>query len=106
MKQQDLESHLTGREARLFPSFRIRSEREAEVRATASLMAVVMAVQEFGSRMIKLAGGPAGRLTTYTEIPFILGEKSSQTNFRPDGMIRSKRGSRIWTLSRSQRGQG
>ena len=65
-KNEALEAHAV----RLFPAIRISSEREAELRATASLLAVVRAVSEFGRTIVKAADGPAGHLTCYTEVSF------------------------------------
>ena len=88
----------TGREVRLFPSLHIRSDREAEQRATASLLAVLSAVSEYGRLIVRRAGGPAGRLSCYTEVPFDLRRKGSKpTRVRPDGLIHATRGKTRWT---------
>lgn len=56
-------------EVRLFPTIRISSPREAELRATAALLAIVPAVSELGRAVVKAAGGPFGRIRCYTEVP-------------------------------------
>ncbi len=38
-------------------------------------------------------GAPAGQLDTYIEVPFVLGDRK----VFPDGLIRVRRGSRVWT---------
>lgn len=85
-------------EVRLFPSSHISSVREAELRATASLLAMVRAVSEFGRAVVRMAGGPAGKLTCYTEVEFELeGEKGKgPVKRRPDGIIRVVRGKTEW----------
>lgn len=64
---EQAEAHLV----RLFPTIRIATTAEAETRATAALLAMVRAVSEFGRVVIKLAGGPAGRVECYTEVPYV-----------------------------------
>ena len=83
------------REVRLFPTVRIGSDREAELRATAALCAMVRAVSEFGRALTKLAGGPAGKITCYTEIS-IPGELPTDPTLRPDAVIRVVRGQTVW----------
>lgn len=88
----------TEHEVRLFPSVHISSEREAELRATASLLAVMGAVSEFGRTIVRLSGGPAGRLSCYTEIPFQFGKGSGQApeELRLDGVLKAERGKTRW----------
>ena len=88
----------TEHEARLFPSVHIGSEREAELRATASMLATIRAVAEFGRRIVKLSGGPAGHLSCYTEIPFQFskGAGHAPDELRPDGLIAVERGKTRW----------
>ena len=85
-------------EVRLFPTLRISSDREAELRATASLLAMARAVSEFGRSFVRMAGGPAGRLTAYTEVPLTTDAKPGQPpdELRPDGVVRVVRGKREW----------
>ncbi len=90
---------LSGHEVRLFPSVHIRSDREAELRATASLLAVIRAVSEFGRRVVRIAGAPAGRLSCFTEVPYQLDGSggSSPRELRPDGIVQSVRGKTRWS---------
>ena len=87
---------LSGREVRLFPSQHIKSDREAELRATASFLAVTCAVSEFGRAVVSLAGGPKGRTRSYTEVPFITQTGPKSCEDRPDGILRSTFGKRDW----------
>ncbi len=92
--------HLQEHEARLFPVVRISSDREAELRATSAFLAMVRAVSEFGRAIVKLAGGPAGNLTCYTEVSFEHQQADAKTkadDLRPDGIIHVVRGSKEWT---------
>ena len=85
-------------EVRLFSSVHIRGDEEAELRATASLLAAIRGVSEFGRKIVRLSNGPAGRLSCYTEIPFDFvedGEKIAKS-LRPDGVIISTRGKSQW----------
>ena len=82
---------LEARRVRLFPSHHISSIREAELRAVASLIAMIKAVSEFGRAVVVMLSGPKGPLECYTEVPF----KSNDTGTvvdRPDGLIRVTRG--------------
>lgn len=87
---------LEDREVRLFPSHHITSEREAELRATAALLAITKAVSEFGKTLVALAGGPRGRVATYTEVPFKTGTGPDEKELRPDGLLCVTRGKREW----------
>ena len=89
---------LSENEVRLFPSVHITSDREAELRATASLLAVIRAVSEFGRTIVRIAGGPAGRLSCYTEVPFGLeaGDGNPPEELRPDGLVQAVRGKTRW----------
>lgn len=81
---------------RLFPGYDIRSEREAELRAASTLLGVARAVSEFGRRIVAMAGGPAGRLECYTEVPFDIELNGVRTTVRPDGLLWVKRGAKEW----------
>lgn len=83
----------TWHEARLIPTSGINGAEEQERRATSALLAVLVAVKEFGRGFVKQFDGPAGTLETYIEVPFILGEK----RLYPDGLIRVTRGTKSWT---------
>ena len=80
-------------EARLIPTSGINGDLEAERRATSALLAVMSGVTEFGRALTKPFGAPAGKLQTYVEVPFILGERK----LFPDGLIRASRGQKSWT---------
>jgi hypothetical protein len=80
-------------EARLIPTSGINGADEQERRATSALLAVLVAVKEFGRGLVKQYGAPAGTLACYTEVPFMLGEK----RLYPDGLIRVSRGGKSWT---------
>ena len=87
---------LEGHEVRLFLSAHISSTREAELRAAASLLAMVRAVSEFGRIVVRAAGGPAGRISCYTEASFEMGTSPTRI-VRPDGIIRVIRGKTQWS---------
>ena len=89
---------MSGHEVRLFPSVHIKNDREAELRATASLLAMIHAVSEFGKKIVRQAGGPGGKLSCFTEIPFQLqrGEGTQPETIRPDGLIEAVRGKKRW----------
>lgn len=80
---------------RLFPTVRIGTDREAELRATAALCATLRGVSEFARCVVKSVGGPAGRVTCYTEVS-IPGEQPTDPVLRPDGIIRVVRGQTEW----------
>lgn len=80
--------------ARLIPTTGISGAQEQERRATSALLAVIAAVDEFGRTLTRLAGAPAGRIQTFTEVPFELANKKG---VRPDGLIRVSRGKKVWT---------
>lgn len=86
-------------EVRLFPSVHIKSEREAELRATASLLAMVSAVPEFGRAVVRRAGGSGGLLSCFTEVPFQLdrGDGATPEDLRPDGLIQAVWGKNRWS---------
>lgn len=79
--------------ARLIPVAGIRGQEEQEIRAASSLLAVISAVDEFGRALLKEIGAPAGRLSTFTEVPL----KDAQGKvLRPDGVIAVERGKTSW----------
>ncbi|TRW86215.1 TerD family protein [Mycolicibacterium sp. 018/SC-01/001] len=80
------------RRARLFPTTGIKTTTEQEIRSASVLLSVMDVVREFGRAIVSLAGGPGGRIETYTEVRFSQGSQ----NLRPDGLIRVTRGSKIW----------
>jgi hypothetical protein len=79
--------------ARLIPTSGINGAEEQERRATSALLAVMSSVREFGRVLTSSMGAPAGALETFIEVPFLLGDKK----VFPDGLIRVKRGSKMWT---------
>lgn len=80
--------------ARLIPVSGIRNAEEQERRATSALLAVLSAVDEFGVAFTRPYGGLKGLLEAYIEVPF---ELCDGRKVRPDGVIRTARGKRIWT---------
>lgn len=79
--------------ARLIPVAGIRGQDEQEIRGASSLLAVMGAVDEFGRALLKEIGAPAGRISTYTEIPL---ESADGKVLRPDGAIIVQRGKTSW----------
>jgi hypothetical protein len=79
--------------ARLIPVAGIRGQDEQEIRAASSLLAVMGAVDEFGRALLKEVGAPAGRISTFTEIPL---ESPDGKTLRPDGAIAVERGRTCW----------
>lgn len=98
MANQGTEESWESAEVRLFPSTHIKGEREAEQRATASLLAMIKAVSEFGRSVVRQAGGPAGQLSCFTEVAFDHRPNAhGKTDpVRPDGLIQAVRGKRKW----------
>jgi hypothetical protein len=80
-------------QARLIPTSGINGAEEQERRATSALLAVMAAVREFGRALTGPVGAPTGAVETFIEVPFVLGEGK----VIPDGLIRVRRGQRIWT---------
>lgn len=79
--------------ARLIPTSGISGAEEQERRATSALLAVMSSVKEFGRVIASRMGAPAGALEAFIEVPFLLGDKK----VFPDGLIRVRRGSKVWT---------
>lgn len=79
--------------ARLIPTSGINGADEQERRATSALLAVMSSVKEFARTLTQPLGAPAGHLSTFIEVPFLLGDKK----VFPDGLIRTKRGQKEWT---------
>lgn len=79
--------------ARLFPVSGIGGADEQERRASSALLAVIQSVREFGRAITAPMGAPAGRISTFIEVPFEDGEKK----LRPDGLIQVVTGHRTWT---------
>jgi hypothetical protein len=79
--------------ARLIPVAGIRGQDEQEIRAASSLLAVMGAVDEFGRALMKEIGAPAGRISTFTEVPL---KNAEGKTLRPDGAIVVERGKTSW----------
>lgn len=79
--------------ARLIPTSGINGADEQERRATSALLAVLASVREFGRTLTQSVGASTGVITTFIEVPFMLGDK----RVYPDGLIRVQRGSKSWT---------
>src|SRR4051812_15446253 len=79
--------------ARLIPVAGIRGQDEQEIRAASSLLAVMGSVDEFGKALLREVGAPAGRITTFTEVPL---KDAEGKTLRPDGAITVERGKTSW----------
>lgn len=79
--------------ARLIPTSGINGAEEQERRATSALLAVMSSVKEYGRVITGRMGAPAGAIETFIEVPFVLADRK----VFPDGLIRVKRGSKVWT---------
>jgi hypothetical protein len=79
--------------ARLIPVAGIRGQEEQEIRGASSLLAVMTAVDEFGKNLLKEIGAPAGRISTFTEVPL---KAADGKTLRPDGAIAVQRGKTAW----------
>ena len=79
--------------ARLIPVAGIRGQEEQEIRAASSLLAVMGAVDEFGKALLRDVGAPAGRITTFTEVPL---KDANGKTLRPDGVVTVERGKTSW----------
>lgn len=82
------------REASLIPTTGIKGGQEQEMRATSATLAVLSAVPEFASAILKPFGAIYGNVETFVEVPF---ESGAGKTVRPDGLIRVSRGKRSWT---------
>src|SRR3954471_16646147 len=81
--------------ARLIPTYGIRTGEEQEKRATSSLLAVMRAVPEFGHALLKELGAPRSAvIQTFTEVRF---KDSGGKTVIPDGAIVCERGKKSWT---------
>lgn len=80
-------------QARLIPVSGIRGADEQERRGVSALLATLTAVREFGHAIVCPLGAPRGRVTTFIEVPFEVGDRQ----VRPDGVIRVTRGKVSWT---------
>lgn len=79
--------------ARLMPVTGINGAEEEERRGTSVLLAVIESVPEFGRSLTTRFGAPGGRAQSYIECEFPQNGKTC----RPDGVIRIRRGEKVWT---------
>lgn len=79
--------------ARLIPVAGIRGQDEQEIRAASCLLAVMGTVDEFGRALLREVGAPAGRISTFTEVPL---ETAAGKTMRPDGALVVERGKTSW----------
>ena len=84
--------------ARLIPVSGIGSEKEAEMRATSALLAVIEAVRDLSLAMFSPLGATRAQkaeVHCYTEVPFKAGTGKSAS--RPDGLVQLTYGKSTWT---------
>ena len=79
--------------ARLIPISSASGVEAQERRLASALLAVMGAVPEFGYSLLKPLGAPAGKIETFIEVPFKLGDRS----IRPDGVITVTRAGKTWS---------
>jgi hypothetical protein len=79
--------------ARLIPISSASGVEAQERRLASALLAVMGSVPEFGYSLLKPLGAPSGRIETFIEVPFKLGEHS----VRPDGVIAVTRAGKTWS---------
>jgi hypothetical protein len=80
--------------ARLIPTYGLRSGEEQEKRATSCLLAVMRAVPEFGHALLKELGAPRSQtIQTFAEVR--LKDPAGKTVI-PDGAIACERGKKSW----------
>lgn len=79
--------------ARLIPISSASGVEAQERRLASALLAVMGAVPEFGYSLLKPLGAPTGKIETYIEVPFKLGDRS----IRPDGLITVTRAGKTWS---------
>lgn len=78
--------------ARLIPISSASGVEAQERRAASAVLAVIGAVPEFGRALLKPLGAPAGRIETFIEVPFKVGDRA----IRPDGVIAVTRAGKTW----------
>jgi hypothetical protein len=84
----------TWQPARLISAVGIKGDAEQEQRAVSSLLAVMVAVPDFGRELVGLLGAPAGKMSTYIEVRF---PNEDGPTLRPDGAIVVERGGNRWS---------
>jgi len=83
--------------ARLIPTTGIGNEREAELRATSALLAVMTIVRDFSVAVLTPLGASRAKkaeVEAFTEVEVTL---QNGTKVRPDGLLRVTYGSTTWT---------
>ena len=79
--------------SRLFPVTKGGGDKDRETNSTSVLLAAMQGAGEFGRSITQKLGAPAGKLETFVEISFELGD----VKVRPDGLLRVTRGKTSWT---------
>jgi hypothetical protein len=79
--------------ARLFPVTKGGGDKDRETNSTSVFLSTLQSVGEFGRAITQKLGAPSGRIETFVEISFDLGD----SKVRPDGLIRVTRGKTSWT---------
>ncbi len=79
--------------ARLIPTSGITDADGQARRATSALLAVIVAVPEFGRRVTQPLGAPDGVIETFIQVSFRVGDQTCV----PAGLIRVQHGRRRWT---------
>ncbi len=79
-------------EARLIPVTGVKGDQDQERRATSAFLAVLVGVPDLARTLLKVAGAPVGKVQTYIEPEFVVGEKK----IRPDGLISVERAGKQW----------
>ena len=86
-----------GEAARLIPTV---AETSKERRIMSCLLAVLMAVDEFGKTMLETAGvkvSNRAKLECFTEVILRSSNNDQSASLRPDGLIQVRSGSKVWT---------
>jgi hypothetical protein len=78
--------------ARIIPVTGLSGADEQERRGCSAFLAVLGSVRQFGRAITARFGAPAGAIETFIEVPFKLGD----VTYRPDGLVRVRRGQREW----------
>lgn len=80
--------------ARLISAYGIKGEAEQEQRAVSDLLAVMVAVPDFGRDLLSRLGAPAGKLGAFTEVRL---DGENGRSLRPDGALIVERGQTHWS---------
>jgi hypothetical protein len=83
--------------ARLIPVYGISSEREAEVRATSAVLAVIEVVRDLSIALFSPFGAPKAQRASvqcFAEVPFTIGTGTNA--IRPDGLVKIEYGKTEW----------